>query len=171
MMLLRERLTETNDRPDLSTAGVATMTRLTHTTAIALILSLSALSGARAANNTPYVYGLPNTTINSSIKPYVVPNTIYSQPNTTINSSIKPYVVPNTVYSQPNATMNWRPKGAPNVGGATWAYSSLFGDAATPGPGSSGGYPLTGATPGPDGSAGYPFASGQASWFETFRGF
>src|SRR5580700_1064554 len=101
MMLLRERLTETNDRPDLSTTGVATMKRFIETAGIALILSLPALSGAHAVSSTPYVYGLPNTTINSSVKPYVVPNTVYNQPNTTINSSVKPYVVPNTVYSQP----------------------------------------------------------------------
>jgi hypothetical protein len=47
-----------------------------------------------------------NTTINSSIKPFVVPNTVYSRPNTTINSSVHPFVVPNTVYSQPNTTIN-----------------------------------------------------------------
>jgi hypothetical protein len=70
------------------------------------MLSLPALSDVHAVSSTPYVYGLPNTTINSSVKPYVVPNTVHSQPNTTINSSVKPYVVPNTVYSQPNTTIN-----------------------------------------------------------------
>jgi hypothetical protein len=106
--------------------GATIMSRLTQTTAIAMVLSLPALTGAHAFNTTPVTYGPPNTTINSSVKPAVVPNTIYSQPNTTINSSIKPatpspiysqpnttinssikpYVVPNTIYSQPNTTIN-----------------------------------------------------------------
>jgi hypothetical protein len=81
------------------------MTRLTHTTAITLALGVPALTGAHAFNTTPYVYGQPNTTINSSVKPAVA-SPIYSQPNTTINSSIKPFVMPNTIYSQPNVTIN-----------------------------------------------------------------
>jgi hypothetical protein len=90
------------------------------TTGIALVLSLAALTGANAASlnttplntfgkpvsSTPVTYGLPNTTINSSIHPAVVPNSVYSQPNTTINSSIHPVVVPNSIYGQPNTTIN-----------------------------------------------------------------
>jgi hypothetical protein len=81
------------------------MSSLTRTTAFALVLSLPAVTGAHAFNTTPVTYGPPNTTISSSVKPTVVPNTIYSQPNTTINSSIKP-VAPNLIYSQPNTTIN-----------------------------------------------------------------
>jgi hypothetical protein len=82
------------------------MNRFTSTTAIALILSLPALSSAHAVSTTPYVYGLPNTTLSSSVKPTVVPNTIYSIPNTTLSSSVKPTVVPNTIYSIPNTTLS-----------------------------------------------------------------
>jgi hypothetical protein len=50
MMLLRERLTETNVRPGHSTTGATIMIRIAITTAIGLALSLSALTGAHASH-------------------------------------------------------------------------------------------------------------------------
>jgi len=105
MLLSRDGCYRTKDRPDRSATGATIMTRFTHTTAVALVLSVPALTGAHAFNTTPYVYGQANTTINSSVRP-AVPNALYTQPNTTINSSIKPFVVPNTIYSQPNKLIN-----------------------------------------------------------------
>jgi hypothetical protein len=106
------------------------MKRNIATTGTALVLSFAALTAANATtlntvplnaqgkpvSSTPVAYGLTNTTINSSIKPYVPPtikpatlntaplNTLgktvsttpvaYGLTNTTINSSTNPYVVP-----------------------------------------------------------------------------
>jgi hypothetical protein len=101
--------------------------RTLSTSSTALVLSLAALTAANAtalntvplnAQGKPVAYGGINTTINSSIKPYVPPtikpmtlNTVplntqgkpvsttpvaYGGVNTTINSSVNPYVVPSS---------------------------------------------------------------------------
>jgi hypothetical protein len=92
------------------------MKRTTFTTGTALVLSLAGLTAANAAtlntvplnaqgkqvSSTPVVYGGTNTTINSSVHPFVIPN--YNQPNITINSSVHPFVTPN--YNQSNTTIS-----------------------------------------------------------------
>jgi hypothetical protein len=97
------------------------MKRSIATTSTTIFLSLAALTVANAAafntvplnaqgkpvSSTPVIYGLPNTTLNSSVHPYVLPSTKPVTLNTVpLNTQGKPVSSTPVVYGLTNTTIN-----------------------------------------------------------------
>ena len=84
MMLLRERSTETNDRPGLSATGITTMTKIAKTAATVIALTLAAHA------SSAYAGTLTNAPKTATVTPSVpkIPTVIPSAPKATLPTII-----------------------------------------------------------------------------------